>query len=130
MPRPVSNQKQREHSAKLNRILYADNIFFKSDCFNFKVGDYRDVHGVSGSYFTLTSNDRAMVLVNREGNHGGFKVSTVSEIDDGAIVNQELTQAELPQDRPGTGGYPLARQCRPANANPCSREYHQCGRCC
>ena len=104
---------------KLNRILYADSIFFKSDCFIFKVGDYRDVHGVSGGYFTLTGNDRAMVLVNREGNHGGFKVSAVSEIDDGAIVNQELTPAELLQACPGAGRCNLARPRRPANANPC-----------
>lgn len=65
-----------------------------------KAGDYLDVHWVSGSYFTLTGNDQVMVLLDREGNRCGFKVSAVSNLDDGAIVNQELTPAELPQVRP------------------------------
>ena len=65
-----------------------------------KAGDYLDVHWVSGSYFTLTGNDQVMVLLDREGNRCGFKVSAVSKIDAGDIVNQELTPAELPQARP------------------------------
>ena len=65
-----------------------------------KAGDYLDVHWVSGSYFTLTGNDQVMVLLDREGNRCGFKVSAVSKIDAGVVVNQELTPAELPQERP------------------------------
>ena len=65
-----------------------------------KAGDYLDVHWVSGSYFTLTGNDQVMVLLDREGNRCGFKVSAVSKIDGGVVVNQELTPAELPQERP------------------------------
>lgn len=65
-----------------------------------KAGDYLDVHWVSGSYFTLTGNDQVMVLLDREGNRCGFKVSAVSKIDAVAVVNQELTPAELPQARP------------------------------
>ena len=65
-----------------------------------KAGDYLDVHWVSGSYFTLTGNDQVMVLMDRAGNRCGFKVSAVSKLAAGEVVDVELTPAALPQSRP------------------------------
>ena len=65
-----------------------------------KAGDYLDVHWVSGSYFTLTDNDQVMVLVDRAGNRCGFKVSAVSKLAAGEVVDVALTPAALPQARP------------------------------
>ena len=64
-----------------------------------KAGDYLDVHWVSGSYFTLTGNDQVMVLMDRAGNRCGFKVSAVSKLEDGEVVDVELTPAALPPAR-------------------------------
>ena len=65
-----------------------------------KAGDYLDVHWVSGSYFTLTGNDQVMVLMDRAGNRCGFKVSAVSKLAAGEVVDVELTPVDLPQSRP------------------------------
>ena len=59
-----------------------------------KAGDYLDVHWVAGNvgtYFTLTGDDQVMVLVDAEGNRCGFKVSGISKMDNGEIVDLELS---------------------------------------
>ena len=59
-----------------------------------------DVVWSPGRCFTPTENDDVWVLVDKDGNITGFKVWGLNKLKGGAIVNQDLTPAELPQVRP------------------------------
>ena len=65
-----------------------------------KAGHYLDVHWKSGIIFTPTENDRVWVLVAKDGSISGFKVWGVHKIEEGEVVDVELTPVDLPQTRP------------------------------
>ena len=67
-----------------------------------KAGHYLDVHWKSGIIFTPTENDRVWVLVAKDGGISGFKVWGIHKIEEGEVVDVELTPVDLPQIRPET----------------------------